>query len=154
MMSSLTEDQRMSLEAIRALRARRDYLLDNRDWEPYAALHADEHVSVSMGPEQVVGGKGVVDQIKKTLEDCTIMHHSHSPIIEFQDDDNATGIWSLYCNTFTKRNDFEERRESWGYYHERYVRRDGVWLFTYRRVEFTHTESSPGNEARYDKWGN
>ncbi len=131
----------LAIEEIHTLRARRDYLLDKRDWQAYAALHAPDHVSVSVTAEPLVGGSALVGTVSRKLQDTTVIHHTHSPIIEFENPDLATGIWAMNFSTFWTRDGREHFSKVLGYYHERYARRDGKWLFIHRRVEVLHRET-------------
>jgi hypothetical protein len=148
--SEMTALERLvEIEAIRDLKARRDYLLDMKDWTAYAALHAPEHRSESLSSGPAQGGQAVTDQLAKNLADIVTVHHSHSPIIEFQDSENATGIWALEDNFLWRENG--ELRTLWGagFYHERYVKRDGKWLFTYRRLDRLHVSVPDGTKRSH-----
>jgi hypothetical protein len=119
--SSAADDRRRlaDLEEIRTLRARRDYLLDTRDWKAYAALHAPDHVSVSVTTDPLVGGAALVGTVSKKLEGRTNIHHSYSPIIDFETPDLATGIWAMNYQTFWKDGGRQHSTKTLGYYHER-----------------------------------
>lgn len=135
----------LELEAIRELKARRDHAVDKRDWDTYAALHSDDYVAMSIGAEKIVGGRAAADAIAKQLHNVTTIHHSHTPVIEFQDRDHATGTWAMEDNLFWKRNGEPQWLRGYGFYHEKYVRgSDGQWRFTFRRLERTHAVTSPG----------
>ena len=61
------------------------------------------------------------------------VHQGHMPEIEFQDQDNATGIWAMHDWV-----DDPGRGVAWqgnGHYHERYVRsQDGQWKIAFMRL--------------------
>lgn len=142
----MTDLERLvELQALYDLKARRDHAVDLRDWATYAALHTDDYVAVSIGDNPIVGGKAAAAAIAKQLENVTTVHHSHSPVIEFQDRDHATGVWAMEDNLFWKRNGEKQWLRGFGFYRERYVRgADGKWRFSYRKLERTHAETSPG----------
>ena len=49
------------------------------------------------------------------------------------------------ANLFWKRNGEKQWLRGFGFYHEKYVRGpDGRWRFSYRKLERTHAETSPG----------
>lgn len=142
----MTDLERLvELQAIYELKARRDHAVDQRDWATYAALHTDDYVAVSIGDNPIVGGKAAAAAIAKQLENVTTVHHSHSPVIEFQDRDHATGVWAMEDNLFWKRNGEKQWLRGFGFYRETYLRgADGKWRFSYRKLERTHAETSPG----------
>ena len=125
----------VELQGIYRLKARRDHAVDQKDWATYAELHTDDYVAMSISSEPIVGGKAAAKALSVQLANVTTVHHSHTPVIDFQDRDNATGVWSM------------EKRwlRGVGFYHETYVRGDdGRWRFSYRKLERTHAETSPG----------
>lgn len=145
----MTDLERLvELEAICRLKARRDHAVDQKDWETYAALHSDDYIAVSIRDTEIVGGRAAAEAIAAQLENVTTVHHSHTPVIEFQDRTHATGVWAMEDNLFWKRNGEKQWLRGFGFYHESYVKNaDGQWRFTYRRLERTHAESSPGAAA-------
>jgi len=136
-------------DAILDLKARRDYYVDIKDWEKYGALHAEEHVSENLSSGRSAGRDAMTRQIARNLADICTVHHSHSPIIEFQDSENATGIWGLDDNQLWREKG--ELKTLWGagYYHEKYVKRDGKWLFISRRLDRLHVTVPDGTKRSH-----
>jgi ketosteroid isomerase-like protein len=144
--ADMTEmDRLLALHAIYRLKATRDHAVDRKDWATYAALHTDDYVAVSIQAKQIIGGRAAADALAVRLQNVTTVHHSHSPVIDFQDRDHATGVWAMEDNLFWKRGGEKQWVRGFGFYHERYVRgADGQWRFSYRKLERTHAETSPG----------
>jgi hypothetical protein len=142
----LTDLERLiALQDICRLKGRRDHAVDRKDWDTYAALHTDDYVAASLGDRAVVGGKAAAAYIASHNVNVTTAHHSHSPVIDFEDRDHAIGVWAMEDNLFWVRNGEKQWIRGFGFYHERYVREaDGKWRFSYRRLERTHAETSPG----------
>jgi hypothetical protein len=135
----------VELHAIYRLKARRDHAVDQKDWATYAALHSNDYVAMSIGATPIVGGQAAAAALAVQLANVTTVHHCHTPVIDFQDRDHATGVWAMEDNLFWKRNGEKQWLRGFGFYHERYVREaDGQWRFTYRKLERTHAETSPG----------
>lgn len=149
MASELSGLERLvELEAIRELKARRDHAVDRKDWDTYAALHTDDYTAMSITAEPIVGGRAAAEQLARQMANVTTVHHSHTPVIEFQDRDHATGVWAMEDNLFWYRNGEKQWLRGFGFYHERYVRgADGKWRFSFRRLERTHAETSSGAAA-------
>uniref|UniRef100_UPI003F961300 nuclear transport factor 2 family protein n=1 Tax=Mycobacterium sp. TaxID=1785 RepID=UPI003F961300 len=92
------------LQAIHRLKARRDHAVDQKDWATYAELHTHGYVAMSIVSEPIVGGNAAAEALSVQLANVTIVHHSHTPVIDFQDGDNATGVWAMEDNLFWMRN--------------------------------------------------
>jgi hypothetical protein len=138
-------EELIELHKIYKLKARRDHAVDQKDWATYAALHSDKYVAMSIGPEPIIGGQATADRLAIQMANVTTVHHCHSPVIEFQDRNNATGVWAMEDNLFWKRNGEKQWLRGFGFYYETYVREaDGEWRFTCRKLERTHAETSPG----------
>ena len=144
--NQMTDIERLvELQAILNMKARRDHAVDQKDWETYAALHTDDYVAMSIGEKPIVGGRAAADALAVQLANVTTVHHCHTPVIEFQDQKNATGIWAMEDNLFWIRNGEKQWLRGFGFYHETYVKGDdGKWRFNYRKLERTHAETSPG----------
>lgn len=135
----------VEIQAIHDLKGRRDHAVDQKDWDTYAALHTDDYVAVSIGAEPIVGGRAAADQLAVQLNNVTTVHHCHTPVIEFTDRRNATGVWAMEDNLFWTRDGAKQWLRGFGFYHETYVKEeDGQWRFSYRKLERTHAETSPG----------
>ena len=137
------------LEAIRAVFARRLYVMDTKQWDGYGPCHTEDVVSESWaaggGEAQVQGRQALTEKIRDTLDGAspvTSVHHGHTPLIEYAGphpetgEPTATGIWSMEDRLWWR---VENGRERWlhgrGHYHERYRRVEGQWLISYRRLE-------------------
>src|SRR3974390_1994203 len=142
----MTEIERLiELHAICRLKAQRYHAVDQKDWATYAALHSDDYVAMSIGATPIVGGNAAAKALAVQLANVTTVHHSHTPVIEFQDRDHATGVWAMEDNLFWKRNGEKQWLRGFGFYHETYVKgADGQWRFSYRKLHRTHAETSPG----------
>ncbi len=111
------------------------------------ALHSEDFVGTAIPGAKGSGGKAAAAAaaLEVQMANVTTVHHSHSPVIEFQDAEHATGVWAMEDNLFWRRNGEKQWLRGFGFYHETYVREgDGQWRFTHRRLERTHAETSPG----------
>lgn len=134
----------VAIDEIKRLKARRDHALDMKDWDTYAAVHAPDHVSHHDGHERWSTPGQVIDNLKAMLDGVTTVHQSHTPNITFQGPDMALGVWSMEDNLYWKQGDEDHWLHGFGFYHEKYEKRGGRWLFTYRRLERIRVMTSPG----------
>lgn len=145
------------LEEIRAVFARRLYVMDTKQWEHYGPCHTEDVVSESWAAEggapQVRGREALTDAIRRTLDGdapVTSVHHGHTPLIEYAGpapetgEPTATGIWAMEDLLWWSVDGAERHLHGWGHYHERYRRVDGQWLISYRRLERIRVEKSWG----------
>lgn len=148
-MTEMTDIERLiELQAIYELKGRRDHAVDQKDWDTYARLHSDDYTAMSIGPQPIVGGRAAADALEVQMAGVTTVHHCHTPVIEFQDSRNATGVWAMEDNLFWVRNGEKQWLRGFGFYHETYRKEaDGQWRFTYRKLVRTHAETSPGATA-------
>lgn len=136
------------LEAIRAVFARRLYVMDTKQWDGYGPCHTEGVVSESWaaggGEARVKGRQALTEKIRDTLDGAspvTSVHHGHTPLIEYAgphpetDEPTATGIWAMEDRLWWQVDGRERWLHGWGHYHERYRRVDGHWLISYRRLE-------------------
>jgi hypothetical protein len=142
----MSEVERLvELQAIYHLKGRRDPAVDQKDWATYAELHTDDYTAMSISREIIVGGRAAAQALSILLANVTTVHHCHTPVIDFQDRDNAKGVWAMEDNLFWIRNGEKQWMHGFGFYRETYVRgHDGRWLFSYRKLDRTHAETSPG----------
>lgn len=136
------------LEAIRAVFARRLYVMDTKQWDLYGPCHTEDVVSESWaasgGAAEVRGREALTDAIRATLDGpspVTSVHHGHTPLIEAAGPDpetgqpTATGIWAMEDRLWWHVDGRERWLHGWGHYHERYRLVEGRWLISYRRLE-------------------
>jgi hypothetical protein len=140
----MTDLERLvAIEDIKALVARRVRSLDARDWETYQDCHAPEHVSgfFKEAPDRAA----MIEALKAETAGVTAIHHVHSPEIVVLSPTEAKGAWAMEDRRYWMQGDEEHWLHGWGYYHETYVKRDGVWLITSRELVRTRLEHSPGS---------
>ncbi len=143
----MTDLERLvAIDAIHDLKARRDHAVDTKDWVAFAALHAEEHVSETAAKGRTVGGQATTEATARALAGISSTHHSHSPIIAFESSESATGVWAMEDHLFWRENDILHALWGSGFYHERYVKRGGRWLFIYRRLDRLHVTAPEGTK--------
>lgn len=128
-------DFAVELEALKSLKARYCRLLDNKDWNAWRALFADDFVSdtTSSGGPLIQGGDEFVAFVRKTLAPLhrKTVHQVHAPELEFISEESATGIWAL--EDFVRFLPGLSLR-GYGHYHETYQKVDGEWRFKTSRL--------------------
>jgi hypothetical protein len=133
-----------ALDEIRLLKARRDRAADTKDWTLYESLHAPDHRSENGDYGTWYSAAEMIKNVRKSMENLTTLHHSHTPEIEFDSPARARGIWAMTGLSVWRQGEEEHWFRAFGHYFETYERRNGIWLFTSRRVHYHHTSRSPG----------
>lgn len=145
MMSDL--ERLVALEAIRNLKARRIRAMDEKRWNDYEAMHAEDHVSETFTGALAVGTKANTARLALLLKDVRSVHHAHTPEIAFTSANTATGIWAMEDMLFWKQGDEDHWQHGFGHYHEQYRKGPAGWQFTYRRLTRLLVRTSPGAEV-------
>ncbi|MBV1687911.1 nuclear transport factor 2 family protein [Novosphingobium sp. G106] len=134
----------MALEEIGLLKARRDFAADTKDWALYESLHAVDHVSENGDYGRWTTAAEMIANVRKSMENLTTMHHSHTPEIEFESATRARGIWAMTGLSIWRQGEEDHWFRAFGHYFETYEKRDGRWVFTSRLLKYYHTMRSPG----------
>ena len=137
-----------ALEAIRLLKARYFRYVDQKAWGPLAALFTPDatlhFVHRTPDPEPAAVA---IARMAHVLQHAVSVHHGHMPEIEIIDETNATGVWAMEDRLwFSDAHPYPfgiRRLTGYGHYHERYERRDGVWLIATLRLDRLHVLSEP-----------
>lgn len=135
-----------AVEAIRQVKARYFYGLDNKDWDYWAreVWAPDGHLEVRemgahIGPRDVM-----IPWVARQMGDCISIHHGHTPIIEFVSDDEAHVIWAMEDRLYKGDGPLLEPGCSyihgWGHYHETYVRLECGWRILSSQLTRLRTE--------------
>lgn len=145
-MTEMTDIERLlAIEDIKLLKARRDRAVDTKDWDTYLSLHAPDHQSHNDGFPAWTSADEMIANVRRILADTRITaHHSHTPEITFESPTMAKGIWAMEDHIFWQQNGEDHWLHGFGFYHETYEIRDGHWVFTRRRLQRTHVQTSPG----------
>ncbi len=136
-------DRLIAIEEIKRLKSRRDRAVDLKDWDTYRELHAPDHRSENDGYEPWTRDE-MMHHLIETIGHVRIAHLSHTPDIEIHSPDEASGVWYLEDHHFWEQDGAPHWLHGFGFYFEKYVRRDGAWLFHRRRIQRTIMLASPG----------
>jgi len=137
----------IAVTQIQNLKARRVRALDTKDWATYGSLHAEDHVSNNEGEPQYDAKTNLVRLAKLLHAGITTVHHAHTPDIQFQDPQTASGIWAMEDMLYWKQGGQDHWLHGFGFYHETYAKRGGEWKFTSRRLRRIKVLTSPGAET-------
>ena len=151
-MDQMSDVERLvAIEEIKQLKSRRDRAVDLKDWAAYEALHAPDHRSHVEGMDPWNSAAEMVRNVSAALANVTTVHHSHTPDITFESPTKANGIWAMEDNIFWTQGGEEHWLHGTGFYYETYEKRDGQWVFTWRRLKRQHVRMSPGAEPPWLK---
>jgi SnoaL-like domain len=122
-----------AIEQIKNLKGRYLYCLDTKDWDGYGQVFTQDcvmdmssEVPPGMDPTAMVlkGREQISQTISYAVANSVTVHHAHTPIINLEDDETATGIWGLEDNVFYADG---SNMHGFGHYHERYRKTEGRW---------------------------
>ena len=142
-------DRLVALEEIKRLKSRRDRAVDEKDWQTLEALHAPDHVSHVDGFEPWKSAAEMIRNIRASMEGVTSVHQCHTPDITFESPTRATGIWAMSDYLSWKQGDEEHWLRGYGFYEEKYEKRDGRWVYVWRRLRRLKVDISPGGVLPY-----
>jgi uncharacterized protein (TIGR02246 family) len=118
------------IEAIKQLKARYFRLMDQKRWDEWAMVFAqDAHMVVPEGNVDERGRDAVVRSVSGVLEGVRTVHHGHMPEIEITGRDTAEGTWAMFDYVEFPPDPTGARSglRGYGHYTEDYVREDGEW---------------------------
>ena len=136
----MTEALQAGLEALIArqeiadLRARYFRLTDEKDWAGFAALFTP-NAALSFPDDapgvRLEGRETIAEIVAKSLFDVVTVHHGHTGEVRLTAEDAAEGVWAMEDRLWFGSASPQPGvcLHGYGHYHDRYVRRDGAWLF-------------------------
>ena len=143
----------LAIESIKQLKARYFRAMDFKDWaqlrevftadaifDVRAALDPPGSDKVYSEPP-ITGVDAIVAYSSEGLANLVSMHYGHSPLIELQGPESATGLWPMEDWLYTPNGRFHGQ----GHYHETYVKQDGQWRIAHLRISRQHVVSDFGS---------
>ena len=118
------------IESIKQLKARYFRLMDQKKWDEWAMVFAENaHLVVPEGGVDERGRAAVVASVSGVLEGVRTAHHGHMPEIEITGADTARGTWAMFDYVEFPPGANGERfgLQGYGHYTEEYVREGGEW---------------------------
>lgn len=136
----------VALEEIRALKYLYCHALDAKDWDRFGAIFthdgsADMREAGPSGPSMILieGLPAMMAYVRQAVDSLSTSHHVFAPLITFNSDDYATGVWQMEDRLFERDGDgWRIALHGLGHYHETYLRRDGVWKIHHVRLTREH----------------
>jgi hypothetical protein len=121
--------------------------VDNRDWATFASIFdaaAVMDMSAATDPPipPVHGREQIVDQVKRSLEGLTTIHHAFLETLEYPNADTARAVWKM--EDLLLRAEGGQMRKflhGHGHYHEEYRRTRGGWLYSSVRLTRVYVET-------------
>ena len=136
------------IEAIKQLKYKYLRCVDLKLWDEMATTFIPEATcSYSAGHYSYEGRDAIIAWLKKGM-DRDSFHSSHSvhhPEISLLGPDTATGIWAL--EDFVLDTEHNIQISGAAFYHDRYVKREGVWLIEHTGYERVYEQI----ESRADR---
>ena len=134
----------VAIEEIKQLKSRRDRAVDLRDWAALEALHAPDHQSHVEGFPPWTSAAEMIANIRASLEGVTSVHQCHTPDITFETPTRARGVWAMEDYLSWTQDGEPHWLRGYGFYDETYEKRDGRWLYVWRRLRRLKVDMSRG----------
>lgn len=134
----------VEIEAIKQLKARYFYCMDNQDWEGLRSqvfMPDCQLLFSQMRPEPFIGCDDFLEILIPFLDGVTTIHHGHMPIIELTSPLTATGIWAMEDILFLpagKVEGIQGRVHGYGHYHETYSKSAEGWRIQTTELKRLH----------------
>ncbi len=120
-----------AIEDIKVLKARYFRFVDTKQWDAFEALFtANARLEVAEARPQPFTPAELADLLRAHYGRCVTVHHGHTPEIELDGDDQATGVWAMEDQRFFEADDPSAPFASAlgaGHYHETYIRTPLGW---------------------------
>jgi hypothetical protein len=143
--SEMSDLERLvATEDIKQLKSRRDRAVDLKDWATLEALHAPDHQSHVEGFPPWTSAAEMIRNIKTSFEGVVSVHQSHTPDITFESPSRARGVWAMEDFLTWEQDGREHWLRGYGFYEEVYERRDGRWVYVWRRLTRLKVNMSEG----------
>jgi hypothetical protein len=131
-----TIERLAAIEDIKRLKAKYFRCMDNKDWDGFASVFADDAVmdmsgemrdGTTAGEGVTKGASAIAAFVKGAIEMVCTVHHGHMPEIEITSPTTATGIWAMEDKLWWPAGSPLTAMHGYGHYHERYVRTADGW---------------------------
>ncbi len=157
-MTAVTPDDLVEIEAIKRLKYRYMRCLDQKLWDEMEGCFTSDAVAeYSGGAYAYEGREAIMEFMRSSMASETMLssHRVHHPEIDLVGTDEAAGVWAM--EDVVVLTDVAVNIQGAGFYRDRYVKQDGVWLIArtgYRRSyeELMPRASIKGLRVTGDWW--
>jgi hypothetical protein len=144
-MDKTSDIQRLiDIEEIKRLKSRRDRAVDMKDWQTLEELHAPDHHSYVEGFPPWTSAAEMIKNIRESLSEVISVHQCHTPDITFESSSRAKGIWAMEDYLSWRQGEEEHWLRGYGFYEEIYEKRDGGWVYVWRKLTRLKVDMSRG----------
>ena len=129
-------DALLEIEAIKRLKYKYMRCVDMKRWDELATVFVPEATcAYSAGRYRYEGRDAIIAWLKKGMDRDGFhsSHRVHHPEITLTGPDTATGIWALEDVVIDTDHDIQISGSA--FYHDRYRKCDGAWLFEHTGYE-------------------
>jgi ketosteroid isomerase-like protein len=133
--------------AISQVKARYCRFLDTKDWAAYTDLFTEDlELDVMPDSPPIRGREAAIKFIRSAIEHAITAHQVHLPDMQI-DGDTAKVSWAMQDRVLWGADRAATATDGghtgYGYYHERYVRKDGRWRIAVLQLRYLHMDTHP-----------
>jgi SnoaL-like domain len=140
----------LTIEEIRAVKARYCRCLDSKDWDGFAALFTIDavmDVTEDTGNPPITGIAAIIAQVRFAVDAAATSHQVHTPEIALDGPDSAHGVWAMQDRVVWQAGKSPipgvASITGYGQYHESYRREGGAWKIAALRLSRFHVDMHP-----------
>jgi hypothetical protein len=112
------------LEAIKNLKSKYWYYVDNKMWYELADTFTEE-VFMELPKKKIQGKQSLIGEIEKSFEEVVTIHQGYAIQIDITGETTASGLWAF--NDFLVYRRAEKLYKGWGYYYDEYAKEKSKW---------------------------
>jgi hypothetical protein len=140
----MTPDDLVEIEAIKRLKYRYMRCMDQKLWDEMAGCFTTDAVAEYSGGAHTYQGRDAIIEFMRTsmgAETLLSSHRVHHPEIDLVGPDGATGIWAM--EDVVVLTDVGVNIQGAGFYRDRYVKQEGIWLIAWTGYRRSYEELLP-----------
>lgn len=130
------------IEAIKRLKYRYCRCIDTKLWDELSGCFSEDASAYYYEPKwEFHGAEAIVQWLQEVdgRESMSGVHQVHHPEIAITGDTTATGVWALHSYSIERAVNQAFRFD--GYYHDEYVKEEGVWRIRTTRASYVIRET-------------
>lgn len=131
-----------ALEALKRLKARYCYGIDQHDWQLWReqVFAPEASLSIPSIGLTVTGAEAIIAWVKERWKNMISVHHAHMPDLEILSPTEARGRWAMDDRLYRRSAPHQLLLHGFGYYDETYLHLECGWRILSTTLTRLHVE--------------